>query len=256
MKSHHLVPLPTLVFLGLATFATGVRADVTEEFKHSYPLVAGGSVSLENANGAARIVAEDGLQEVRVQATKRGRDAEDLRRVEVQVDARADAVSIRTRYPQDDLRPSHASVDYVLTVPRSARLDAVRLTNGSLDLEGSAGGVKAHCVNGQVRARGLSGNVELNGVNGALSLEQRALAAGESIKLSDTNGAIRLTLPADVSARVRASTVNGGIENDFGLRADEQDFVGCRLEGQVGGSGGARVDLRTVNGTISLRKAR
>jgi DUF4097 and DUF4098 domain-containing protein YvlB len=47
--------------------------------------------------------------------------------------------------------------------------------------------------------------------------------------------------------------VNGGIETDFPLTVKGK-WVGRRLDGTIG-AGGRRLELETVNGSITLRKA-
>jgi DUF4097 and DUF4098 domain-containing protein YvlB len=66
------------------------------------------------------------------------------------------------------------------------------------------------------------------------------------------NGGITIDLPANVSTDVRASTVNGGIVTDFPLTVIGR-LGPRRLNGTIG-SGGRRLELSTVNGTIRLRK--
>ena len=75
-----------------------------------------------------------------------------------------------------------------------------------------------------------------------------------SIELSDVNGAIGLTLPSDVNAELEASTVSGEIDNDFGLHVNHHRWVGHDMRGQLG-SGGTRIKLSDVNGTIEVRHA-
>ena len=53
---------------------------------------------------------------------------------------------------------------------------------------------------------------------------------------------------------IEASTVHGRIRNDFGLEVDRGEYVGRSLRGSVG-SGGARIDLSNVNGSIDIRRA-
>ena len=69
-------------------------------------------------------------------------------------------------------------------------------------------------------------------------------------RLGTTNGTVRLTLPRDASANVEAGTVNGSAHCDFDL--DEGARVSRRkVEGRIG-RGGARFELRTVNGSASI----
>lgn len=254
-----------LVFVlavGLATAGGASRAqtrpEVTEEFHQSYPLAAGGRVALSNINGKVRVAAWD-RHEVKVDAVKRASKAERLREAEIRVRASGAGVEIETEYPDNywsdrdwDRDDQPAAVDYTLTVPRGARLDEINLINGSLDIEGVGGAVRAASVNGGVTARNLVGAVKLSVINGRLEASFDRL--GETVSLSSVNGAVDVTIPSDANAHLRASTVHGRISNDFNLPVREGEYVGRDLEGRLG-AGGARLSLSNVNGAISIRRA-
>src|SRR5260370_9434186 len=93
----------------------------------------------------------------------------------IEIDAGSDYVSIRTKYPHHDLnfnwgsRNNPAGVEYTLTVPRTARLDEIKLINGSLDITGVTGEVRASCINGRREAHNLSGRAELSTINDHLT---------------------------------------------------------------------------------------
>src|SRR3712207_1721642 len=86
----------------LLAAAAGLRAQttpaLTEEFHQSYPLAAGGRVSLSNINGGVRIRGWD-RDEVRVDAVKRAATQELLREAQIRVDAAPGSVRIQTDYP-------------------------------------------------------------------------------------------------------------------------------------------------------------
>lgn len=231
-----------------------------EEFHQTYKLSADGHVSLKNINGAARIIAWD-RDEVQVDAVKHARSRERLEEATIDVQATSDAVSIRTRYPSDELRwdsdrPDNnpASVEYTLTVPRRALVDQVELINGGLDVEGLAGSVKATCINGRLSARNLTGEARLSTINGALVAEFDQLEDAKAITLNSVNGTVDLIVPAGANASVKADTVHGTITNDFGLTSKRGEYVGESLDGQIG-AGGARVKLSNVNGVIRIRRS-
>jgi Putative adhesin len=229
-----------------------------EEFHQTYPLTAGGRVTLENINGAVHISAGDS-NEVKVDAVKYARSQERLDEAKIRVDAGSNYVSIRTEYPDhdqtfnDDDRDNPAGVEYTLTVPRGANLDEIKLINGSLDVHGVSGEVRAECINGRLLAQGLSGRTRLATVNGRLDASLNQLGKS-SVELSSVNGSVELTLPSDSKAEIEASTVHGGIENDFGLHVNNHRWVGHDLRGELGG-GGTRVKLNNVNGGIEVRHA-
>jgi DUF4097 and DUF4098 domain-containing protein YvlB len=138
-------------------------------------------------------------------------------------------------------------------VPRGARLDEIKLINGSLDITGAKGELHASCINGRLEAHNLSGRTDLSTINGHLDARFDELSAS-SIKLSSVNGSLEMTIPSDSKAEIEASTVSGGIDNDFGLHVNHHNFVGHDLRGELG-SGGARIKLSNVNGHIEIHHA-
>lgn len=239
------------------------REELQEEFHRTYPLAAGGRVSLENVQGAVRIAAWD-RNEVRVDAVKRAYTAQRLAEAEIRVEATADAVRIKTKYQSDRMswnsdepqrQNNPASVEYTITVPRGAQLERINLVNGALDIDGVKGDVNANSVNGQLRARGLAGRARLSVVNGRLEAAFDRIDETKTIELSSVNGQLSLTIPSDTHAELRASTVHGGIANDFGLPVRRGEYVGRELAGRLG-RGGAFVKLNNVNGQIAVRYAR
>jgi DUF4097 and DUF4098 domain-containing protein YvlB len=232
---------------------------LTEEFHQSYPLNPTGRVSIENINGDVRIAVWD-QNEVKVDAVKKAHQRERLDEVKIEVVNTADSVRIRTKYPdhifneRDSRRYNNpASVEYTLTIPRQARLDSAELVNGSLDIEGAEGDVKAACVNGRIKANGLMGEVKLSTVNGGVEATIVRLDDTKGVSLNSVNGTIVLIIPANASAQVKANTVHGAITNDFGLQVNDGQYVGHDLSGQIG-SGGPRVRLSNVNGPISIKR--
>ncbi len=238
----------------------GNSDEVSEEFHQTYPLNATGRVSVANINGSVRIAVWD-QNEVKVDAVKRASSREALAEMKIEVNNTADSVRIKTEYPdsnwsrgdKETRRHRSASVDYTLTVPRRARLDSVELVNGSLDIEGVEGDVEAACVNGSVKARGLSGGVKLSTVNGGVEATIMRLDDAKPTALSSVNGSITLTIPGNANAQVKASTIHGRITNDFGLKVNDGEFVGHDLNGQIG-TGGTRIRLSNVNGSISIKR--
>ncbi len=236
---------------------------VRDEFHQTYPLSgANGRVSLENINGAVRVAVWD-REEVRVDAVKRADTRERLDEAQIKVDADADSISIKTEYPHSSMRRDRddgerhhnvASVDYTLTVPRGVRLDKINIINGALDIEGAAGFVHASSINGQVTARGLTGETNLSVINGRLEATFDRLDDAKPITLASVNGPVTLTVPSNANIELRASTVHGAINNDFGLPVRRGEYVGSDLAGVIG-RGGARVKLSNVNGPISIKRA-
>jgi len=247
-----------LLILALAAHASDHRGDLTEEFHQTYAITPDGRVELSNINGGVRISTWD-HNEVKVDAVKYADTKERLDEAKIEIESGKDYISIETKYPGHDHNwnwGSHnnpASVEYTLTVPRGVRLDEIKLINGSLDVTGVSGEVRASCINGKLEAHDLAGRAELSTINGRLDARFAQLA-GQSVELSSVNGSVELTIPSDSNAEVEASTVSGGINNDFGLHVNNHRFVGHDLRGEIG-NGGTRIRASNVNGRIEIHHA-
>jgi DUF4097 and DUF4098 domain-containing protein YvlB len=247
-----------LLILALGAHASDHRGALTEEFHQTYALMADGRVELDNINGPVHISSWD-RNEVKVDGVKYADTKEQLDEAKIEIDSRNDSLSIRTKYPEHNQNwnwGSHnnpASVEYTLTVPRTARLDEIKLINGSLDIAGVSGEVNASCINGRLEAHNLAGRARLSTINGHLDARFDQLA-GRSVELNSVNGSMDLTIPSDSNAEVEATTVSGGINNDFGLHVNHHRFVGHDLRGELG-SGGTHIRLSNVNGGVELHHA-
>jgi DUF4097 and DUF4098 domain-containing protein YvlB len=90
-------------------------------------------------------------------------------------------------------------------------------------------------------------------VNGRLEASFRTLSP-EAVSLQTVNGSLELRLPANASARLHASTVNGNVHNDFSLPVEHSKWGGgSHMEGSIG-SGTTKIELSNVNGSISISR--
>lgn len=255
-------PVPSVPSTENATASPVQPGDeVREEFHQTYPLSPTGRVNLANINGGVQIKVWD-KPSVQVDAIKKAYRKERLDEAKIDVMATEENIRIKTEYPdtEQNFRSGEgrynnpATVEYSLTVPRKAVLESIELVNGSLDIDGVEGNVKASSINGKVSARGLLGEAKLSTINGQLLATFTQLDESKSISLNSVNGNLTLVLPSDSNASIRASTVHGGITNDFGLQVRNGEYVGHDLEGQIG-NGGPRIKLGNVNGGIKISHA-
>ena len=235
--------------------------ELREEFHQTYALSATGRVSLQNLNGGVQIKVWDRAA-VQVDALKKAYKPHRLAEAQIQVNSTEESISIRTEYPHENQNfrsderryENPAIVEYTLTVPRKAMLASVELVNGSLDIEGVEGSVKASSINGRVKARGLAGDARLSTVNGELQATFTQLDESKPINLSSVNGSVTLIIPSNANASIRAGTVHGSISSDFGLKVKHGEYVGHSMDGQIG-TGGPRIKLGNVNGQIRVTHA-
>jgi hypothetical protein len=256
-----LLSICALVVVLLPPFSEGQEQEkLREEFHQIYGLSANGRLSLENINGGVRIIAWD-KAEVKVDAVKIADTQEKLQNLEIQVDSSADSIRIRTKYPETMWRGERkernynnpGSVEYTLTVPRGARIASIELINGDLDMSGLSGEVKASTINGRFTAKGLSGDCKLSTINGSMEVVFDNVGQNRSISLNSVNAKLDVSLPSDLNARVKANTVHGNIKNDFNLPVRKGEWMGQEMDGVLG-SGGARISVSNVNGSILIRR--
>lgn len=246
------------VFTAAALLAASpLAADVTEELSYTYGLNDGGRVSVDNINGNVTVIGGAG-NTVEIVALKKARSQEYLDAIQVIIDHSDDAIRIDTQHPSKGglsswfSRGESGSVSYTIRVPAGAKLESIESVNGSLDISGVSGVVQASTVNGSINAQDLTSDARIETVNGRVEATFTILEGAQKAKFETVNGRLLVSLPPDADVRISAETVNGSIDGgDFGLKTNK-GFVGRDLDGQIG-SGSARLNLSTVNGSIKIQ---
>jgi Putative adhesin len=244
-SAYHVIGLALL----LALFSAEAESrSVTKEVTTTYPLNAGGSFDLSNVNGTVRIEAWD-KDVVEVRAVKSTQDKESaLDQVSIDVDAKPDALTISTRYPQEG--GVEVAVDYTIHVPRRAHLNHLSTVNGTLRVTESEGIGDLHTVNGNIEIYGGSGNVHAHTTNGNVYLEWKRAPQTNGAVAETTNGSVLLAIPANTRASLEARCRNGSFSSElpFVMQGDDQPRV---MRGKLG-HGGVPIHLGTVNGAIRV----
>lgn len=235
-----------------------------EDFRWQGRLSAGKAIEVKGINGAIDARAADG-DEVLVVARKHGRKSS-VDEVRVEVVEHEGGVTVCALYPArhsdkpNVCKPgegtgsnsnSDVEVEFEVRVPKSVRFVG-RTVNGGVEAESLPDDVEAYTVNGSVRVS-AAGEVRAETVNGSIRAAMGRATGREPLSFKTVNGGITVEMPGSAAADVHAETVNGGIETDFPLTVKGK-WVGRRLDGTIG-AGGRRLELTTVNGSITLRKA-
>ena len=230
----------------LALACLSEAATVRQLSSQTYVLQPQGHVSLQNINGDVRICAWD-RNEVLVEASTTASSPIEAR---IEVDSRPESISIRTKTPGDPYTES-SPVDLTIRVPRSARLDEIKLVNGGLDIHGVTGGVNASSLNGTLKAQKIAGDAHLSTVNGKLEASFDRLGGSQTISMDAVNGSIVLSIPPDAWAELTARNVTGGIDNEFGIPVHRNLSAGSQLHGVLHG-GKTHITLTNINGGICI----
>jgi len=221
---------------------------ISKEFNQSYPLQPGGSFELQNVNGTVDVQGWD-RNVIEVHAVKTAKQKEsDLERVSIEVDARPDAVSIATHYPQNE--GVEVAVDYTVHVPRSARLQHIGTVNGTLRIAGAENVEDLHTVNGNIEVFEAGGSVHAHTTNGNVHLELAHVPEKAGATAETTNGSLVLAVPSDLQAEVEARCLNGNFYSELPITIESTQRP-REMHGRLG-RGGAPIHLRTVNGGIRV----
>jgi hypothetical protein len=253
------------IVLTLVAFGALVPLARPSDFSWHGSVAPGQSIEIKGVNGAIRAERASGT-EVVVEAVKTARRS-DPRSVTVQVVPHADGVTICAMYPSSDWgRPNECApgsggrmntnnndvrVEFTVRVPAGVHFVG-RTVNGEVEAESLASDVAAHTVNGKIRIS-TSGRAEGQTVNGSIIARLGQATGSRAIEFQTVNGGIELELPPAVNATLHASTVNGNISTDFPLMIRGK-FTGREISGAIG-QGGPELSVRTVNGSIDLRRA-
>ncbi|NJD09598.1 MAG: hypothetical protein FIB01_03840 [Gemmatimonadetes bacterium] len=148
------------------------------------------------------------------------------------------------------MRNNDVTVDFTVAVPSGVKL-AAGTVNGRIEGTALQSDVAARTVNGGIEVA-TSGVTTAHTVNGSVAVTVGRSDWQNDLEIETVNGGISLGVRGDLNAELTASTVNGGIETDFPLIVQGR-FGPRRLTGRIG-SGGRELVLKTVNGSIAIRK--
>ena len=221
---------------------------ISKEFNQDYPLQPGGSFELQNVNGPVEVQAWD-RDTVQIHAVKTAKDKEsDLDLVAIDVDATPAAVSVSTRYPQNE--GVEVGVEYTVRVPHGARVEHIGTVNGTLRVSGVETVEDLRTVNGSIEVYDGGGSIHAHTTNGNVHLEILRLQNAGGVIAETTNGSVLLAVPADTHADLEARCLNGNFSSELPV-AFESTQRPRELHGKIAG-GGAPLRLRTVNGGIRV----
>jgi hypothetical protein len=245
----------------------GAQEQSQEAFSWNGTIPQGRWLYVRNMNGVIRVDrASGGQAEVRGRLRSRGSaDPKDVRFVTQKA---ADGQSIvicalwgeRTSCDENGYRGDYnnrngedwSSVEFTVRIPQGVKLE-VTSVNGGLEVRGATSEVVARTVNGSVRAETEGGPVSARTVNGSIDARMSTVGDARDLSFESVNGSVSVAMPQSLGAEVELSTVNGRVNTEFPItisgRIDPK-----RLRATIG-DGSRRVRMKTVNGSVTLRRA-
>lgn len=219
-----------------------------------------------------------------------------LENLEIRMEQRENEIVVEpTLYQQergwmDLFRGGRASVDFQISVPKEAQIEATtvsgpltvsgtrgpletRSVSGRIALTDVQGPLRLRTVSGDLRASGYAGQAEANSVSGDLRFERSRIKRPDVVSVSgdiDIEGSLA---GADGDGEGRIKTVSGDIDLRLAEQAIELDFQSLSGDVEVDafrakvekrgrrewhveiGQGGPRVRVKTVSGDLAVRRS-
>jgi hypothetical protein len=227
-------------------------------------VAAGGVVEIRNVNGAIAAEGAPG-SDVQVTVQKKAND-DNPQDLKIEVVRHAQGVTICAVYPPPPGEPANeckpgggrmnirrgfeVTANFSVKLPAGLRLLG-RTVNGGITASGLGGDADLATVNGSVQGS-AAGLVRAKSVNGSVTASMGRTDWRGDLEVETVNGSVTVELPPSAATEVEGSTVNGSIETDFGLEVRGK-WGPKKTSGTIGG-GGRQLELKTVNGSIQLRK--
>ena len=224
----------------LSICGAGEAQPVTQgrEFHETYDIAPQGTVTVNTSSGYIRVTSWN-ENKVKVDAVKRGRNEEEINQVQIQVNATANRIEIRTVYPRSR---TNVSVDYDLKVPSSVILGSITSISGDVTLTGPISSATANSTSGNVTARNITESANLSSTSGNVTAEK----IGGELKGTSISGNV---MASDVGSRLIAQSTSGNV-NAIEVRDDASASTSSgsvRLE-KIGG----RASGHSLSGSVSI----
>ncbi|HXE31580.1 MAG TPA: hypothetical protein VN515_07250 [Terriglobales bacterium] len=257
------------------TFSAASSAQVTER---SFTLGATPLITVDNVSGPIDVVG-DGGSAVRLTATETNPD--NATNVHLDITQSSDSVKLYVDGPfrcgsdhstgrcdhwgdNWDDASSRVRFAFELHVPAGSRLDLRTVNHGDVTVRNVGGAFTIRNVNGAIKLDGLGAAGSATTVNGSLSAAFRSNPGG-NCDFGSVNGSVSLYFQPGLNADLTYKTLNGSVYSDFAVspRAmptsssrDGNMIVFRRGRESAGriGSGGAQLNLHTVNGSIYVHQ--
>ncbi|HEV7397839.1 MAG TPA: DUF4097 family beta strand repeat-containing protein [Pyrinomonadaceae bacterium] len=253
----------------------------TEDFHWVGQLASGQAIEIRGTNGGISAEPARG-GDVEVFAVKKGRRSEPSS-VAIKVVPHPGGVTICAVYPSDNpdnpnscepdrtafnasnnepskehrdgsatfnVQHNDVSVDFKIRVPTGVAFIG-RTINGEISARSLTGNVDSRTVNGSVDIS-TSGYARARTVNGEISARMGRADWADSLDFKTINGGIDLDFPSSLNTAIEAETFNGDIESDFPLTVKTK-VSRKHMSGTIG-SGGRMLLLKTLNGSIRVRR--
>lgn len=157
-------------------------------------------------------------------------------------------LSLEADMPDDTAR--NYVCDFDFTAPPDIYLDLATV-NGGVSVVDMVGGLDILVTNGSISTTNLEGSIDGTTTNGTIDCDMALLGTSDSAVLRTTNGAVTLSLPANVSASFDAETTNGDV-TVTGFTTINYTINETNHKAGTIGAGDAAITIDVTNGDITI----
>lgn len=230
------------------------NTDHVAQVPFRYPAAAAHTLSLIGVAGSVEIVGVADASGILVEGVRRVRsdspsDAQaHLPSLTVDVWESGDTLFVQTRRPPLNHGRAY-EVEYRIEVPSGTNLTVVHVS-GPVEIRSVGGDVQVDAVAGPLTLLDLTASVQATVVTGSVDASV-ALPPKGLVELRSSTGDIRLRLPTQTSASLRASTTSGAV-HVVDVDLNDEDPRPSVLKAIMGGGDGT-IRLQTVLGDITVQ---
>ena len=135
-----------------------------------------------------------------------------------------------------------------------ARLDGdLAIESGDLHAKDVAGPFRLVTKSKDIHLDGITGDVKLENQNGLVEVHADKLPLG-AMSIANSNGDVKVAVPAKAQFEVEARAQNGEINSDFDAIKIETSGDNSQATGTNGSSGGAKLHISNEHGNVDIRK--
>jgi len=230
-----------------------------QTFDRTYSVEPTTRVHIVNGDGSIRLYGA-AATELRVEAIKRAYGQERLDKIDIKVSVQPGVVLITTDFPPKPkwaLSDRSGTVDYVIVVPETAKLEQVELATGEMLIEGMRSEqAQIRLGTGRMFLHNCFGNVHADIQTGPLALIYEWWEpATFSVQASVVSGGVWAAIPGDASFRLTGRTPTGKIVSDFATPEQRSGHDVRRIDHVIGSNPAATFAIDVGDGNIRIFKA-
>src|SRR4051812_2393305 len=150
------------------------------DFHYTYDLQPGGRINIESFNGSVEITGWDD-NKVEVRGAKYASTEEMRDRIKIEARNSAESIDLRAIRPSG--RFGNMGARFIVHVPRTAILDRISTSNGSIRVRDVASAAHLTTSNSRILAENLTGDLDARTSNGAIEVDN----IGGALRLKTSN---------------------------------------------------------------------